>query len=169
MSDELTRQARPIAGISRRTALRGAAWSASAVTVVVAAPAHATTSPGARPEGSASGSAHRLDRLVFFDVSITNTGSTALDSPFVRISASPGGVSDSINDGISGWRRSGMTYTRRGTVEPGQRVSFSPSVSLTGNDGTARTVVMSLFASTGELLDTLVFAFTREVQSITGA
>ena len=39
MSDQLTSQSRSNeSGITRRTALRGAAWSASAVTVVVATP-----------------------------------------------------------------------------------------------------------------------------------
>ena len=47
MSDQLTSQSRPSQGvISRRTALRGAAWSASAVTVVVATPNIAAASPG---------------------------------------------------------------------------------------------------------------------------
>ena len=46
MSDQLTSQSRPSSGISRRTALRGAAWSASAVTVVVATPNIAAATPG---------------------------------------------------------------------------------------------------------------------------
>ncbi|MFC7725622.1 hypothetical protein ACFQW6_10925 [Nocardioides sp. GCM10028917] len=45
MSDQLTSQSRSNeSGITRRTALRGAAWSASAVTVVVAVPAYAAAS-----------------------------------------------------------------------------------------------------------------------------
>nr|WP_300047387.1 hypothetical protein [uncultured Nocardioides sp.] len=47
MSDQLTSQSRSNeSGITRRTALRGAAWSASAVTVVVATPNIAAASPG---------------------------------------------------------------------------------------------------------------------------
>lgn len=47
MSDQLTSQSRSNAsGITRRTALRGAAWSASAVTVVVATPNIAAASTG---------------------------------------------------------------------------------------------------------------------------
>ena len=44
MSDQLTRQPRLHPGVSRRTALRGAAWAAPAVTIVTAAPAFAATS-----------------------------------------------------------------------------------------------------------------------------
>ena len=48
MSDQLTSQSRSNeSGITRRTALRGAAWSASAVTVVVATPNIAAASVGA--------------------------------------------------------------------------------------------------------------------------
>jgi hypothetical protein len=52
MSDQLTSQSRPSSGISRRTALRGAAWSASAVTVVVATPNIAAATPGTAIEPS---------------------------------------------------------------------------------------------------------------------
>ena len=55
MSDQLTSQSRSNeSGITRRTALRGAAWSASAVTVVVATPNIAAASDR---HGIASGSA----------------------------------------------------------------------------------------------------------------
>src|SRR5687768_9209304 len=58
MSDQLTSQSRSNeSGITRRTALRGAAWSASAVTVVVATPNIAAAS--VTPTGTAVGSVTR--------------------------------------------------------------------------------------------------------------
>jgi hypothetical protein len=47
-------------------------------------------------------------------------------------------------------------------------VSFTPQVTLTGRGSTARTVVLSLHAADGELLDTLTFAFTSKTQTVTG-
>ena len=84
MSDQLTSQSRPSSGISRRTALRGAAWSASAVTVVVATPNIAAASPGQTPKGEAKGSVTRSGNngAVFtFDTKFKNTGTTAIKSP----------------------------------------------------------------------------------------
>ena len=59
MSDQLTSQSRSNeSGITRRTALRGAAWSASAVTVVVATPNIAA----ATVTGTAAGSMTRTEK-----------------------------------------------------------------------------------------------------------
>ena len=63
MSDQLTSQSRSNeSGITRRTALRGAAWSASAVTVVVATPNIAAASPGRRRRGTRERDDHAEQR-----------------------------------------------------------------------------------------------------------
>lgn len=91
MSDQLTSQSRSNeSGITRRTALRGAAWSASAVTVVVATPniAAASVIP-VPPKGSASGSVTRSNGngdVFTFNTTLKNTGTTAFTNPTVVIS-----------------------------------------------------------------------------------
>jgi hypothetical protein len=174
MSEQLTSQSRPSSGVSRRTALRGAAWSASAVTVVVATPnvAAASTPP---PSANTAGTARREPFWYTFDTvtlnaTLTHTGGPALVSPYVVLSATPGGLDDLLDDRLPGWTKSGnsMTWTLNGSLVPGTPVAFKPMVSLTGRGSTARTVVLSLHAADGELLDTLTFAFTRQTETVTG-
>lgn len=156
MSDQLTSQSRSNAsGITRRTALRGAAWSASAVTVVVAAPAHANTS-NVTPKGEAKGKVTRSGNsgAVFtFDTKFKNTGTTAI--PTVTCVISWNGFSQSV------------------TASP---VAASASVSLPSspvsfpNNAQGLTVTLTYYAGgTGSTpLCTLTFPDVQKGSTVTG-
>lgn len=81
MSDQLTSQSRSSESvISRRTALRGAAWSASAVTVVVATPNIAAATPGTAivptttvVAGTPIKFSRKDDKFVAWDLSISSS------------------------------------------------------------------------------------------------
>ena len=85
MSDQLTSQSRSNeSGITRRTALRGAAWSASAVTVVVATPNIAPRRPVRRRRQARAVQSRAAAGTATSSRSTTtlkNTGTTAFTSP----------------------------------------------------------------------------------------
>lgn len=163
MSDQLTSQSRSTeSGITRRTALRGAAWSASAVTIVVATPNIAAASvivpPPPPPTGSAKGSVTRSNgsgAVFTFDTKLTNTGSTAFTNPTVVMS----------------WNGESRTFSLGSTTQgtdpirlpkAGESASFS-------NNSQGGTVTMAFYAdaSMKVLLTTLSFPNMNKGTTVT--
>lgn len=137
MSDQLTSQSRSNeSGITRRTALRGAAWSASAVTVVVATPNIAAASGGASGTGGTS-TAERQGNDLEITSSLT-AGPTALSAiqAVVTLSFAPAGptIATATLKGRSSWTATGKTdftatYTL-GSLAAGAPVEFLPVLGL---------------------------------------
>ncbi|MBD3923458.1 hypothetical protein IEZ26_02395 [Nocardioides cavernae] len=138
MSDQLTSQSRSNeSGITRRTALRGAAWSASAVTVVVATPniaaASVTTPPAMTSSGTyrAGKELHIMTTLTRGSTTTFGTVSVTVDKNSISSANAPAGWSAGV---ISPNRRT-ATYTYAGPTNPlPATVSFNPVVILGSND-----------------------------------
>lgn len=140
MSEQLTSQSRPSSGISRRTALRGAAWSASAVTVVVAVPAYAAASDAmgfSDPAFSRKGQ----------DVTATVNFSLARQSKVTAVMTftvnQPNGTvvsSGSINSGWVGTLNAtgSSTFVRSENAAAGL-VTFQPTLTLSNTSYTSIT------------------------------
>lgn len=152
MSDQLTDQSRSNeSGITRRTALRGAAWSVSAVTIVVAAPAHAATSGRA---GTATGTIRRNGQKgITPNVTFTNTG--ALPYTLVVVIA---------------FKNGSVTQTSAGAVAAGGTLSFPTAFEVQSNDDD-QTVTMTYYHNAIDpsfKLGTLTFADVDKSSSRTG-
>lgn len=165
MSDQLTSQSRPSSGISRRTALRGAAWSASAVTVVVATPNIAAAST----TGTASGSsATRNDKVVTATITLSN-GTGKINENSLKVTLAGGSVAVAP----AGWVRvSGYEFTYSGAVLPAGTAVFqatgNSSVLLDNNSPT--NAVTFTFKNGTATLDTWTYTFNRQTQSnVSGA
>ncbi|MGF9759613.1 hypothetical protein AAII07_30905 [Microvirga sp. 0TCS3.31] len=167
MSEQLTSQSRSNeSGISRRTALRGAAWSASAVTVVVATPNIAAAS--VTPTGSASGSASRTTRTAKVSASfklatggIKATGATPLTLTIAGGTLAAASVP-------SGWVALGTTSFRYGAdVTAPALVEFNvptPAINV-GNNGNGHTMTLT-FSSGTATLAVLAFPFRNKEETI---
>lgn len=163
MSDQLTDQSRSNeSGITRRTALRGAAWSASAVTVVVATPNIAA----ATVTGTASGSMARVEKTASGTATLTN-GSAAIAASTLEVVI----VGGSLATAPLGWQRiNGTVFRYTGGVAAGGSAAFQVTtgspISLSDN-GQAHT--MSLTFRVGSLtLDSLTYYFTSKNQTVAG-
>lgn len=134
MSDQLTSQSRPSSGISRRTALRGAAWSASAVTVVVATPNIAAASGGSKGTAGTT-TAIRSGNTLYVTSSLT-AASAALSSVQARVTVSfdPVGASIKSTSAQSPWVTTGSTELTAtftaASVPAGGTLSFKPELVL---------------------------------------
>ncbi|MCY4726590.1 hypothetical protein NYO98_09905 [Nocardioides sp. STR2] len=137
MSEQLTSQSRSNeSGITRRTALRGAAWSVSAVTVVVATPNIAAASGGATGTGGAS-SANRQGNNLEITSSLT-AGPVALSSIEAMVTVSFATVGPTIAStslkGQSQWKATGKTdFTATftlGSLAAGTNAAFEPILGL---------------------------------------
>jgi hypothetical protein len=145
MSEQLTSTSRLSAGISRRTALRGAAWSASAVTVVVATPNIAAASGGATGIGGAS-SAIRQGNTLEASSSLT-AGPAELRSiqAVVTVTFDTAGptISSTSLDSQSAWAATGFTsFTATftlGSLAAGQTAAFEPRIGLKNASNVAGT------------------------------
>lgn len=98
---------------SRRAVVRAAAWTAPAVSIVVAAPAFATTSPGAISGTATSIQAGRniRDKLVRWTLTFKNTGTQAITDLGVTFS----GVTGVTSDGLA-VTSGGLAWTGGGTA-----------------------------------------------------
>ena len=165
MSDQLTSQSRSNeSGITRRTALRGAAWSASAVTVVVATPNIAA----ATVTGSASGSLRRTDKIARGTVTFSN-GSGAIAASTLTLTI-VGGSLAAAPTGSAWVRLSGSQFRYGGAVPPSGGVPFAvanPQAIDLSDNGTAHTLTMT-FTVGALTLDSLTFAFTSKNQTVNG-
>ena len=136
MSDQLTSQSRSNeSGITRRTALRGAAWSASAVTVVVATPNIAAASGGATGTGGTTTIKRQGNGL---DVTSSLTaGPAALTNvrATVTVTFTPSGPSLESATVNSPWSTAGSVSASTatfmlGSLAANQTVSFKPGLGL---------------------------------------
>lgn len=166
MSEQLTSQSRSNeSGITRRTALRGAAWSASAVTVVVATPNIAA----ATVTGTASGSATRSKGTATATATLVN-GSAAIAANKLEVTI----VGGTLATPPAGWTRATAGSTTRflyaGTVEANGaavfRVEASSPINLE-NSGQAYTFRLD-FRVGALLLDSLTFNFPTQSGTVTG-
>src|SRR5688572_30309034 len=143
MSDQLTSQSRSNeSGITRRTALRGAAWSASAVTVVVATPNIAAASPGQTPTGTASTTGSTRDGATLSLKSQFTAGPQAVSGLTAVVTVNTGTISSATTP--AGWTRTGLsgstaTYTYTGNLAGGAVAAFAPVVTLSSNPTTSVT------------------------------
>ena len=143
MSDQLTSQSRSNeSGITRRTALRGAAWSASAVTVVVATPNIAAASPGQTPTGTASTTGSTRDGSTLTLKSLFTAGPQAVSGLTAIVTVGTGTISSVTTP--AGWTRTGLsestaTYTYSGNLGGGAAAAFAPVVTLSSNPTTSVT------------------------------
>lgn len=137
MSDQLTSQSRPSSGISRRTALRGAAWSASAVTVVVATPNIAAASVVVPPVASNSGST-RVQKQLNIRTTLS-TGSSAVAGLTATVTLDRNSIA-AASLSPAGWTRTSLqgavaTYSYVGTTSPKPAsIVFNPVLTLGSND-----------------------------------
>lgn len=160
MSEQLTSQSRPSSGISRRTALRGAAWSASAVTVVVATPNIAA----ATVTGTAAGSMTRVEKTARGTVTYSN-GSAAIAANTLEVTILGGSVATAP----AGWQRiTGSVFRYIATVGAGGSAPFhvpaSNPVNLSDN-GQSHT--LSLTFRVGTLtVGSQTFAFTSKNETL---
>src|SRR6478609_4197413 len=128
MSDQLTSQSRSNeSGITRRTALRGAAWSASAVTVVVATPNIAAASPGVTPTGTAAPGASSRDGATLNLKSQFTAGPQAVSGLTAIVTVSTGTILSATTP--AGWTRTSLsgstaTYTYTGNLGGGGVAPF---------------------------------------------
>ncbi|MCP3420911.1 hypothetical protein [Nocardioides pinisoli] len=173
MSDQLTSQSRSNeSGITRRTALRGAAWSASAVTVVVAAPAHANTS-GVTPTGSASTSGSTRDGATLNLKSQFTAGPQTVSGLTAVVTVSTGTIASATTP--AGWTRTGLsgstaTYTYNGNVAGGAVAAFAPVVTLSTNPTTSVTSTINFtWTKTGSALVSIPLAYVAPAATITNA
>lgn len=165
MSKQLTSQSRPSSGISRRTALRGAAWSASAVTVVVATPniAAASVTPPMTFTGALTTSinnatpvkyndpvASSVKHVKWQDLRFANTGTGDLADLNIKIilsENSPTNVEFTVSSAGGLWTTSGsgknFAATYEGVqepLEPNDVLTFTPNFKGANNSGGSMTV-----------------------------
>ncbi|WP_299931016.1 hypothetical protein [uncultured Nocardioides sp.] len=166
MSDQLTSQSRPSSGISRRTALRGAAWSASAVTVVVATPNIAAASGGTAPltfTGALTTAinnetpvkyndrdSNSVKHVKWQDLRFANTGTGDLADLNIEIilsENSPTNVEFTVSSAGGVWTTSGsgrnFAATYEGVqdpLEPNDVLTFTPNFKGANNSGGSMTV-----------------------------
>lgn len=169
MSDQLTSQSRPASGISRRTALRGAAWSASAVTVVVAAPAHATTSD-TTPTGTASTTGSTRDGSKLSLKSLFTAGPQQVTGLTATVTVGTGAISSITTP--AGWTFTGQsgstaTFTYVGNLAGNASAAFHPVVTLTTNptSSVTSTVVFNWIA-TGSASVSIPLAYVAPVAEV---
>lgn len=147
MSDQLTSQSRSNAsGITRRTALRGAAWSASAVTVVVAAPAYATSHHSAATASTTNIFRSEDDQnvqLVTWVFTIT-AGATALTGLTATFSGIKQVTGLEVKTGNQVWTGTGTSTRSWGTLAADATLTAT-AVFTRGSNGTG-TAVMSVKA-----------------------
>jgi hypothetical protein len=135
MSSQLTEQSRLHAGVSRRTALRGAAWTASAVTVVVATPNIAAASvvdvTGVVTSGNPWKESDANIKHVFWDITLTNTSTVAMTGITVDFTFADNGgglpVSLTVTGGGATWTVNNLTdliATFGGSIPAGGSITF---------------------------------------------
>lgn len=134
MSDQLTSQSRSNeSGITRRTALRGAAWSASAVTVVVATPNIAAASGGGTGSAGTTSAVRQGNRLNV--TSSLTAGPKALTNIQAVVTVTFNSAGPTISSATaSSWAAAGRTsFTATFTLASlaaNTPVSFSPVLGL---------------------------------------
>lgn len=169
MNSQLDQVDATIRAASRRTVVRGAAWSTAAVTIVVATPNIAAATPGAAPQGSATGTSTRTDKTATLASKLKNDGTQAMTGLTVTISGAV--VPSSVNNGlVAGWTRgSGSSYTYAGSLSSLSTADFEPARIDLASNGQSETVVLTFTAGTPSVtVDTLTFAFTSKNQVRTG-
>lgn len=171
MSDQLTSQSRSNeSGITRRTALRGAAWSASAVTVVVAAPAHANTS-GATPTGTASTNGSTRDGSKLSLKSLFTAGPQQVSGLAATVTVGTGTMSSITTP--AGWTLTGQsgstaTFTYIGNLAGGAGAAFAPVVTLSNNpDTTVTSTINFTWTKTGSAAVSIPLAYVAPTSDST--
>ena len=149
-------------GVSRRTALRGAAWTASAVTVVVATPNFAAASDGVPSATVTTGTLVKCSvqssKHVVGDFILNNTGSVALTGLYVVFTFSETAATQpssmavtstsSVLSGTSTWSGSVSNLTATypiGQVNLGETVSVH--VDLGGVNNAAGTLTAKFYVA----------------------
>jgi hypothetical protein len=172
MSDQLTSQSRPSSGISRRTALRGAAWSASAVTVVVAAPAHANTSD-TTPTGTASTTGSTRDGSKLTLKSLFSAGPQQVSGLTATVTVGTGTISSITTP--AGWTLTGQsgstaTFTYVGNLAGNAGAAFNPVVTLTTNPTSSVTsTIVFNWTATGSASVSIPLAYVAPAATIANA
>jgi hypothetical protein len=147
---------------SRRGVVRGAAWTAAAVTVVVATPNIAAASHGGpHASATASGSVTRADgngSVFSFNTTLTSTGNVALTNPTVVVS----------------WNGESKTFSLGSSLAAAQQVRL-PAAGQTAsfsNNAQGGTVTMMFYADATDLtsaLCTLTFVNVNKGTTVTGS
>jgi hypothetical protein len=135
MSEQLASQSRLSSGISRRTALRGAAWSASAVTVVVATPNIAAASGGATGSGGTTKVKRQGNNLEVSSSITAGPASLTNVRAVVTVSFTAAGPSLASATVNPPWSTSGSVSASTATfilgpLAAGQTVSFKPTLGM---------------------------------------
>jgi hypothetical protein len=164
MSDQLSSQSRSNeSGITRRTALRGAAWSASAVTVVVATPNIAAASTGTVTFADSSAYRSSKDQnthyvIWTFTIKAGAVALTDLKADFSGVSA----VTDlTVTSGTTTWADAGEMSRVYGTIPANGSLTVTARFTRTNNGNGTASVIISA-GSPSRVLDTLTAGYTEQ-------
>lgn len=151
MSNQLTHPSLK-SGITRRTALRGAAWTAPAITMVVAAPAFAATSDTPAQTGPVGWV--RNGTLLTANTSLTSSTAVTGINCLVTLTFNGGnGVAISTTSVPSPWIAGANTSTtaqfQLASLGAGSAVAFQPTFDLTNVSYTSITWTFSYTWSGG--------------------
>jgi hypothetical protein len=162
MSEQLTSQSRLSSGISRRTALRGAAWSASAVTVVVATPniAAASTTLKLTSGGAYRSSKDNNTHYVTWTFTV-QAGSTPLTNLTASFSWVDGVAELAVTSGGTTWSGTGDTTRVYGTVPANGSVTVTVRFTRKNNGNGTASVILSA-GSPSAVIGTLSAGYTEQ-------
>lgn len=164
MSDQLTSQSRSNeSGITRRTALRGAAWSASAVTVVVATPNIAAASTGTATFSNSAAYRSSKDQSTHyvtwtFTIIAGSAPLTNLKADFSGVSA----VSDlTVTCGETTWSDTGAMSRMYGTLDANGSITVTARFTRTSNGNGTASLILSA-GSPNRVIGTLTAGYTEQ-------
>ena len=164
MSDQLTSKSRSIeSGITRRTALRGAAWSASAVTVVVAAPNIAAASGASVTFVDSSAYRSSKDKnthyvIWTFTIRAGSAPLTDLKADFDGVSA----VTDlTVTSDSTTWSDVGALSRMYGTLPANGSLTVTAHFTRANNGNGTASMILSA-GSPNRVLDTLTAGYTEQ-------
>lgn len=164
MSDQLTSQSRSNeSGITRRTALRGAAWSASAVTVVVATPNIAAASGGTLTFADSSAYRSSKDQNTHYVIwtFTIRAGSAPLTNLKVDFSGVSAVTNLAVTSGSVEWSDVGEMSRMYGTLPANESITLTVKFTRTSNgNGTASANVSA--GSPIKLIDTIAAGYTEQ-------
>jgi len=176
MSDQLTSQSRSNeSGITRRTALRGAAWSVPAVTVVVAAPAYAVAS-NTTPTATATDTGSTRDgaKLSLKSQLQAAAGPQAITGLKAVVTVSEGTIASVTTP--AGWTLSGTpagstaTFVYIGDLAGAATAAFAPVVTLSTNPTASVTSSINFtWTTTGSALLSIPLAYVAPTADIQNA
>lgn len=164
MSDQLTSQSRSNeSGITRRTALRGAAWSASAVTVVVATPNIAAASTGTVTFADSSAYRSSKDQNTHYVIWTFTiyAGSAPLTNLKVDFSGVSAVTSLLVTSGATEWSDVGAMSRMYGTLGANESLTVTAKFTRTSNGNGTASLILSA-GSPSRVIDTLTAGYTEQ-------